>query len=69
MGHQNDIKNLNNVQEPNINSPLLMGGICAIRLPQAEENAVSHIMSTMLQILQLNGLFSGFVYEDPHEHL
>ncbi|KAK4718120.1 hypothetical protein R3W88_016458 [Solanum pinnatisectum] len=63
LGHNDDIGNLHNVNE------YQLGSAGAIQLPPVMVNAVFHVTSTMLQLLQIKGLFGGLVTEDPHDHI
>lgn len=60
---------MNDLEEPYFNDPHLMGCVGDIRLPLAEENAVFHLTSMVLQLLQLKGLLIKLPHEDPHDHL
>lgn len=60
MGHKDDIENLNDV-----NDPIQLGHIFAIRLHLAEGNVVLHIIRLMLWILQLKLLLRDMAQDDP----
>ena len=55
LGNNNDIRNL---QDINVDQ---LGCAEAILLPLTVGNAVFHVTSTMLQLLQMEGLFGGTV--------
>lgn len=60
MGEINDLRNMKWDQVRSVE---------AILLPLIAINAEFQITNTMLQLLQLRGLFGGQAYEDPHEYL
>jgi len=45
------------------------GQASAIRIPLVEINIVFHIISVMIHLLQMKGLFSGQAHEDTNLHL
>jgi len=63
LGNNDDIGDLHDV---NVD---LVGNSGAIRLPLTVGNAMFHVTSTMLQLLQMKGLFGGLDLEDPHDHI
>uniref|UniRef100_M1D9I0 Uncharacterized protein n=1 Tax=Solanum tuberosum TaxID=4113 RepID=M1D9I0_SOLTU len=60
IGHQDDIGNLKDV-----NDPIHLGGVGAIRLPPVERNTVFHFTGTMLHLLKMNKLYGGIAMRIP----
>lgn len=46
-----------------------MGRASVIGLPTLDGNFNFHVMSLIIQPLQMKDLFGGLAHEDPHEHL
>ena len=63
VAQENDVGNMNDVD------PDQIGSAGAIRLPPTVGNVVFHVTGTMLQLLQMKGLFGGNANEDPHDHI
>ncbi|WMV18457.1 hypothetical protein MTR67_011842 [Solanum verrucosum] len=61
--NDDDISNLYIVNEDQL------GCLGVIRLPPTIGNPMFHVTSTMLQLLQMKGLFGGHASEDPHDHV
>uniref|UniRef100_M1DE24 Uncharacterized protein n=1 Tax=Solanum tuberosum TaxID=4113 RepID=M1DE24_SOLTU len=63
LGNNDDIGNLHDVNEDQL------GSACVIRLPTTVGNAVFYVTNSMLQLLQMKGLFGGLAHEDPYDHI
>lgn len=68
LSQNDDVGNINNFNWCNVKD-ILLGYVGSIRWPPSVGNLVFHVSSTMLQLLQIKGLFDGLPYEYYHDHI